>query len=134
MAFTRIRLDNQLTNNFMFFVSGGADGIINENITGGDLGEVEHFWIKEIRVHFSTAFASVEALVLKLSDAIIGSAFNQTFLSAAMLGATDYQWIPDTGDNKGLMFNSGDKLGLTLSMKSGINTAGITVIGWAVAS
>ena len=134
MAFTRIRLDNQLTNNFMFFVSGGADGVINESITGGDVGEVEPFWIKEIRVHFSVAFASVEALVLKLSDAFQGSAFNQKFLSVPMSGVTDYHWIPDTFDGKGLMFDNGDELGVTLSMASGTNIVGITVVGWAVAS
>jgi hypothetical protein len=134
MAFTRVRLDNQLWNQFAFFSSGGTDGGLSETIIGGDASETEHFYIKEVRLHLSVAFVSVEDFIIKLSEAIQGSAYNLILRSQAMLTVKDYQWIPDTGEEKGLLFVSGDTLDIFMSMKSATNVWGLTVLGWAIAS
>lgn len=132
--FTRVRLDNQLYNQFMFFADGGANGPLVESITGGDLNEVEHFYIKEVRLHLSVIFVSTEDFVIRLSDAAAGSAHNLIFISQAMSDVRGFQWLPDTADEKGHLLNSGDTLGFFLSMVSATNIWGLSVIGWAVAN
>lgn len=134
MAFERVRLDNQIYNKFMFFSEGGVNGLLAESVTGGDEGEVEHYYIREVRLHVEPALSIVTDFIVKLSDAIQGSAFNQIFLSQAMNTADNLQWFPNAGDEKGILFNSGDKLGFLMSMTSGVYTFGLVVLGWAVAS
>ena len=125
---TREEPYNELFGFFSFYKTFGADGVMEESITGGGSGEIEGFILKSIRIHCSVAFASVEDFIVKLSDGIQGSSFNQTFISQAMNGITDYEYYPTDS----MRFISGDELGFVMSLVSGTNIIGLNVQGWAV--
>lgn len=121
MAFTERYIDPQRWSHFMFFATGGANGVISEGVAPGKIWKLH-----EIRVHFSTAFASTEYLVGRLSAAR-GSYYNVLLFSAAISGSTDIRYVYSDP----LLFESGDVLYIGHSTKSGVNTTGITMIGWA---
>lgn len=122
MAFTEEFHLPQRWSHFHFYTSGKANGAGTESISIGRLWKLQ-----EIRLHFSTAFASVEDLVVRLS-AVNGSYFNTLFLSQALNAVQDL-WVHYSDP---LLFFSDDQLKLTFSMKSNINGWGLEVIGWAV--
>ena len=130
MAFTSVRLDSQLWAYFTFYATGGANGGIFENLTGGEITN-QYFKITEVRLTLSVVFASVEDFIIKISEAINGSAYNHTFISKAVNGIINYRWVPD---HVPTVIVSGDTLGFAMSMKSAINIWGLEVHGWAVAS
>jgi len=126
MAFTEVYVQPQRWDEFMFFATVGEDGSVSETVAPGVIWK-----LKELRVHLSVAFASVEDLVFRISaDAGQGSAFNFKFLSQAMNGVIDYQYIPAVSD--GMIFQSADLGVITMSGASANNVIGIVVIGWAV--
>ena len=105
-----------------FYKKDDGNGAIGE-----DFGPGKRFRVGEIRVHFSTAFASNEYLVAVLS-AIKGSEHNVVLLSQACFMSTDI-FIHYSNP---LEFLSEDVLRIELSNVSGVNAIGINVIGWAV--
>jgi hypothetical protein len=105
-----------------FYKKDDGDGAIGENFNPGT-----RWKLAEIRVHFSSAFASVEYLTAYLS-ATKGSEHNVVLLSHNCSGSTDiilYYSEPR-------MFLSDDVLRVELSNTSGVNAIGISVFGWAV--
>ena len=124
MAFTseEYQLPERWTH-FSFFASGGVNGAVTESLnpTG------QFFKLAEVRLHFSTAFASVADFIVRLSSAK-GSAHNLILLSQALSSVRDLLWQPD----QELMMLSDDQIVLSWSQASGVNTAGLNVLGWGV--
>lgn len=86
------------------------------------------FTLEEVRLHWSTAFASAESIVLRVSS-IKGSAHNFLLFSHNMNNSTDIRYYY----SQPLRFFSDDQLLLSLSNISHVNTLGIQIIGWAAA-
>lgn len=99
----------------------GVNGKISESVAPGVV------WaLKEFRVHFSTAFISVEYLVLKVSS-ILGAQYKTTIYSQLVSGSTDIFVHYSTP----LVLLSDDHLTVELSMGSGINVLGFQFGTWA---
>ncbi len=124
MAFTEQYLQPQQWNYFTFYATGGADGLITENVNMS-----KTFRLMELRVHCSAAFASVEDLTMRLVSPL-GSQYNLKLVSQPMNGVQDYLWICD--NPQGHLFASGDQVEINLSLVSAENTIGIKAIGWSV--
>jgi hypothetical protein len=124
MALTKTDLDYQRWRNFNYFESGKADGFSQISVNPG-----KPWMLRQVRIHFSSVFASVEDLVLQISS-INGSYFDHLLVSRAMLSADTYivGWDSDV-----LLLFSDDYLNINLSMKSNVNGWGIEVLGWAAA-
>lgn len=124
MSFNKLYQENNRNQQFLFYQSYGVNGAIADNVNPGGKG----WWkLAEIRVHFSTAFVSDNALTIKLSS-ILGSAHDITLYSVNVSGSTDifiYYSYP-------LLFQSDDNILISLATKSGLNVIGFTFIGWAV--
>lgn len=109
---------------FNFFDSAGADGA-ETFVVNPDTRTTMQF--EQLRAHWSTAFASVEDMVVYISSAK-GSAYNLVLLSQALAGITDILFQPE----KKVWLFSGDNLVISFSCASGVNTVGIEVQGWSV--
>jgi len=83
--------------------------------------------LEEIRLHFSTAFASAEYLKIRISS-IKGSAFNIVILSQSLNGVEDLR----VHFSQPLLLFSDDQLIFYISNVSHANVGGLEVIGWAV--
>jgi len=118
---TTVYRENQRWQEFSFFTSGGADGVITDTIALG-----RPFLITDIRAHCSVAFASVEDLTVRIS-AYQGSAYNVAMISQAMNTVQDLFYQPSIS----LTFLSDDHVIINLSLVSGANIVGINVNGWA---
>jgi hypothetical protein len=105
-----------------FYKIDNGNGTISEEINPG-----KRWKLAEIRIHFSTAFASAEYLKAFLS-AIKGSEHNVVLLSHNCSGSTDYILYY----SEPRLFLSDDVLCIELSNASGVNAIGISVFGWAV--
>jgi len=114
----------QNKQHFEFYETGGVDGLRTASLS---LTDSMPFYLEDVRLHLSVVHASVEDLAIRLS-AINGSAFNQIFISQAMLNVKDYMWQPD----RPILFNSGDHLVFSLFIKSAANIYGLSVRGWSV--
>ncbi len=123
MAFTKQKLQYKRFEHFAFFATVGEDGTIEESL---DLTS-KQFYLTEIRVHCSVAFASVEDLTIRMSAAQ-GSAYNLMIISQAMKTVMDVLWQADNS----MHMLSDDDIVFNLSQASGVNVIGITVLGWAV--
>jgi len=124
MAFTQVFVQPQLWTEFSFFAFGGEDGVVNESVAPGVIWK-----FKELRVHLSVIFASVEDLTLTI-DAIQGTAYDTLFLSTAMQNVYDLHYFPPLSE--GMLMLSDDVIVFNLSMASGVNIVGVNVLGWAV--
>ena len=107
---------------FTYFEQAGEDGAYTQAISPG-----RRFRLKEIRLHFSTAFASVEDFTLAMSS-INGSYFNFMLLSQELSGVRDLIYTPDFP----LEFFSDDQIILGLSQVSAVNLFGIEIHGWSI--
>lgn len=122
MALTKVANGPHRWEEFLFYQSYKANGSISDEIVPGKIWK-----LGEIRIHFSTAFASAESLTIRLS-CILGSYYNVKFYSLNVSGSTDiFIHYSDP-----LRFLSDDRLVFTLSMASGVNGVGFQFIGWAV--
>lgn len=117
----------QRWSHFKYFNDYGTDGAETSSVSPS--GGIWAF--KDIRVHLSVAHASIEDLTVYVSAAA-GSAYNIYLVSQAMSDLKDYVFIPDTGDEHGLIMQSDDQLVVNLSLVSATNIIGINVNGWAV--
>ena len=107
---------------FTYFEQAGENGVYSESIAPGT-----RFRLKEIRLHFSTAFASTEDFTIAMSS-VNGSYFNFKLLSQALNTVRDLIWRPD----QPLDFFSDDQIVLGLSQVSAVNLFGIEVHGWSI--
>lgn len=122
MAFSKEYRQPQRWDTFHFYFSGKANGWESQSLAIGKL------WaLKEVRLHFSSTFASTEDFTVTVSS-INGSSFNQILLSEPLNGLRDL--IQQFSDP--LLYFSDDQLVFGASMKSNINGYGLEVIGWAV--
>jgi hypothetical protein len=126
MSFSEKYMDSQRWWDFDFYkaadpATAGTD-LWQDTIAAGT-----PIKLRELRVHCSVAFASAQYLVIRLSDAQLGSAYNVTLLSYAMNGVQDlFVHYSDP-----IFFHSTDNLVIELST-SAANMIGIQAIGWAV--
>ena len=108
---------------FSFFAKGSAvASFINETV------EHNGAWkLAEVRLHFSTAFGSVNYLRLNVS-AINGSSYDTILLSQSLNGVQDLfvQYFEP------VLMVSGDKLRIISSQISVANEYGLQVSGWAI--
>lgn len=111
---------------FDYFVQvGDADtGAVSESMSSPNS---KRWRLKEVRLKFSSTFASVEDFVVEVSS-ILGSYFNQKIVSQALNGVINYYNQFDSA----VPLSASDTLNFTFSMGSGTNIAGIQVFGWAV--
>lgn len=126
MTFTEEYTQYKRWDMFQFF------GQFNTTLPfAGDTASVDPeggvFKLQEIRIRWSTAFASAESIKLYVSS-IKGSEYNTLLFSHNMNNSTDIRYYYSAP----LLFFSDDQLVLSLSNISHANTAGVTVIGWAV--
>lgn len=122
MALTKVTDGPHRWEEFLFYQSYKADGTISDGFGPGKLWRLQ-----EIRIHFSTEFASAESLTVRLSS-ILGSLYNLKFVSLLVSGSVDVWYYY----SQGMRFMSGDTLAFTLSMASGVNGVGFQFIGWSV--
>jgi hypothetical protein len=126
MAFSNFTVEEEILAqqwvDFAFFASNNKAGALNLYVSPGKVWK-----LKEVRVHFSVAFVSVQDFTLNISAAK-GSAYNTKLLSQAMNTVQDLIVYYSTP----LLFLSDDLL--HLSMNAVISTVrGIEVLGqWAV--
>jgi len=124
MSYTEQETAPQRWTNFHFFkqhtialpYTGDTDGVIFS--VPWQLGEV--------RVHWSTAFASGEAMKVFISS-VKGSYFNTLIFSTDMSAIQDYRVTFSD-----MYFFSDDHLVVYFSNVSHVNVAGIEFIGWSV--
>jgi hypothetical protein len=124
MAFTKEFLQPQRWDEFHYYFSGKANGWEDQSLDF--ISEGYRFKVGEVRVHFSSAFASVEDFVMYRS-AINGSMYNNIWISEALNGVRDLVlFFSDP-----LNFFSDDQLVFTGSMVSNTNGYSLEVFGWA---
>lgn len=124
MAFTEYRFGPHRWQHFSFFANGSAvTSFINETV---DIG-VKPWKLAEVRLHFSSVMGSVKYFILRLSS-IIGSSHDAILYSGDLNGVQDL--IIQYSDP--LLFMSGDKLHVWMSVISVANEYGVQVTGWAV--
>jgi len=127
MAFSNFTVEEEIQQqqwvDFAFFATKGI-GAMNLTIYPGKIWK-----LKEVRMHLSVAFGSVQNFIISLSAAK-GSAYNMLLLSQAMNTVSEVNLYYSTP----LLFLSDDHL--NLSMFTSIATVkGIEVIGsWAVSN
>jgi hypothetical protein len=122
MALTKVGDGPHRWEEFTFYNSYKADGTISDGF-----GPAKIWKLTEMRIHFSTAFASAESMTIYLSS-ILGSLYNIKFYSLNVSGSTDIWWQMSSP----LKFFSDDTLVLKLSMASGVNGIGFQFFGWSV--
>ena len=124
MAFTETYIQPKLWDQFHFFDT--VDTTLPFASGTRSVAPGVRFMLQEVRLHWSTAFASAESIVLRLSS-VNGSEYNTLFFSHNMNNSTDIRYYY----SQPLLFFSNDQLVLSLSNISHVNTLGIEVIGWA---
>jgi len=126
MAFAGTLYNYERWQEFDYFVTvGDADtGAVSESLPKK---KKKRWLLKEARIKFSSAYASVEDFVITISS-ILGSYYDQKVVSQALNGIENYLIQFDSVIN----MSASDTINVTMSMKSGTNIAGIQLIGWAV--
>ena len=123
MAFTLSTMPYARQNYFQYFATGdeATNSIMAESLAPG-----YEFEIGKIRIHLSTAHASVVDFIVTTSHHL-GSQYNETLVSQAMNGVQDVLFPPD----RTLKYKYDDTLLFSMVM-SAANTYGIEVSGWAI--
>ena len=124
MAFTKDYRQYKRWDDFHFYFSGKADGWKEQSLNF--VTEGYPYKINEMRLHFSTAFASVEDFIMRVSS-IHGSMYNTIWISEPLNGVRDLVVF----FSQALNFFSDDQIIFAASMKSNINGYGLEVLGWA---
>ena len=127
MAFSNFDSEEEILNrewvDFAFFATKGI-GAMNLSINPGKVWK-----LKEVRMHLSVAFGSVQNFIIKLS-AVKGSAYNTTLISQAMNTIQDLFILYSTP----IVFLSNDCLNVSM-FASMTAVRGFTVLGqWAVSN
>lgn len=121
MALTNEYVGNQRYHDEIYYGFYGEDGTIGDSVAPGAIWK-----LKDIRIHASVAFVSVEYLVMYISAAL-GSAYN-TKIYSANFSDTEDLFIHYSDP---LLFLSGDQIVFELSMASGTNIIGFQFQTWA---
>jgi hypothetical protein len=109
---------------FYFYATGpGGASTVVETMT---LASGVDFTIDDVRIMLSDSHVSAIQAALRLSS-ILGTAYNVTLFSQAMVGISNYFWQP----SQTLYCNAGDQAILTMIV-SAANTWGIYISGWSV--
>jgi hypothetical protein len=124
MAFSTEYNGYKRWDDFHFWFSGKANGWEEQSLSFVD--DAKGFKVKEVRLHFSTAFASVEDFVMYTSS-IKASNFNTIWISEPLNGVRDLVLF----FSQPIQLFSDDQLVFTGSMVSNINGYGLEVLGWA---
>ena len=107
---------------FYFYATGpGGGSTVVEAMTLN-----KAFTLEDVRITLSVSMPSVVACACRLSS-ILGSAYNVTFFSQAMLGLSNYFWQP----SQTLYCLSGDQVIFSMVVSTA-QVWGIYVSGWAV--
>lgn len=124
MSFTGDIEQPDIWNEFNYYSDEtGTDGKLSDSLSS-PTGNRWQF--KELRMHFSTAFASVEDLVIRVSSPR-GSYHNFLILSQAMNGSQDL--LVQYSSPVWLLSN--ESIVVEQSMASGANLFGLQITGWA---
>jgi len=123
MAFTGNLYDYERWQEFDYYVSS-TGGVVNESLSSPN---GKRWKLNEVRIKFSSAFASVEDFVVKISS-ILGSYYDQKLVSVALNGVLNYL----NQFENGIHLSASDTLNVTMSAAAGVNDLGIQLIGWAV--
>lgn len=107
---------------FFFYATGPGGG--STVVEAVDIGH--GFTLEDVRIILSVAHASAIQAACRLSS-ILGSAYNVTFFSQAMVGLSNYFWQP----SQTLYCLSGDQIIISMIV-SDANVWGLYVSGWAV--
>jgi hypothetical protein len=130
MSFTGDWPGYQRWDHFHFYeTENGTNGTLESVLDGSVMGKAYKWKIGEIRMHFSTAFASVEYFKAYVSS-ILGSNHNYVLISQLMSDIVDFRLVFE--DHEHLMLFSDDALRFSFSNASGVNLWGLEVQGWAV--
>ena len=121
MATTLEYIGNNRYHDEIYYGFYGEDGTIGDNVAPGTVWK-----LKNIRIHASVPFVSVETLVMKIS-AGLGSAYNTVLYSANF---SDYEDL-FIHYSEPLTLMSDDQLLFELSMVSGTNIIGFQFETWA---
>lgn len=114
---------------FSFYsTENGTNGKFNESINYVSLGKPRRFYLREIRMHWSSLFASIEYFKVYISS-VLGSNFNYIILSQLMSDIQDFRvtWISDE-----IGCFSDDHIVFEMSCVSGNNLFGLEVKGWSI--
>ncbi len=127
MALSNFTVEEEILSrqwvDFAFF-SQATNGALNLSISPGKVWK-----LREVRIHISVAFASVQDFTLKVS-AVKGSAYNTTLISQAMNTVQDLFILYSTP----IVFLSNDCLNVSM-FASMTAVRGFTVLGqWAVSN
>ncbi len=107
---------------FFFYATGPGGG--STVVEAVDIGH--GFTLEDVRIILSVVHASAIQAACRLSS-ILGSAYNVTFFSQAMVGLSNYFWQP----SQTLYCLSGDQIIISMIV-SDANVWGLYVSGWAV--
>lgn len=121
MTTTLEYLGNNRYHDEIYYGFYGENGTISDSVT-----PATPWKLKNIRIHLSVAFVSVEYLVMRIS-AGLGSAYNTILYSTNLSGSTDVF----IHYSEPLTFLSDDQLVFELSMVSGTNVIGFQFETWA---
>lgn len=111
---------------FTFFATDGNPAAAWDDTMTEDFHPSWPFTLDKIRLHLSTAHASVVSFVVMLSHHI-GSEYNETIISQAMVGVRDvlFQAEPNR------LFHYDDCFNIAMAM-SAANTYGLEISGWQI--
>ena len=126
MAFTKKYLSVARQRYFTFFASDGNPIAAWDDEMDEQFSPSFAFILDKVRLHLSTAHASVVSLTIILSHHI-DSAYNEILVSVAMNGVKDVVYQADPNR----YFHQGDTLSCAMAM-SAMNTFGLEISGWAI--
>jgi hypothetical protein len=126
MAFTEKMLPYSRLKHFQFFATDGDEAVAPDVEFVESMSPSYAYELGEIRLHLSTAHASVVDFMVTISNHM-GSMYNQNILSQAMVGVQDVFLQLDPP----IILHSADTIDFSLVM-SAVNTYGLKVSGWAI--
>lgn len=115
---------------FTFYsTENGTNGSVQQSLNASDLGRAKRFSLKELRMHWSVPFTSIEYLKVYVSS-INGSNFNYVILSQLMSDIQDYRTTWASGEEFTLY--SDDHVVFEMSCGSANNYYGLEIMGWTI--
>lgn len=126
MSFTDKRLPVSKYNYFRFFATDGDSAAAWDDTMDEQFDPSCAFLLDQIRLHLSTAHASVVSFYVIVSNHI-DSAYNEVLISQAMNGVKDVVYQADPPR----LFFPGDTFSIGMAM-SAANKYGLEISGWAI--
>ena len=126
MAFTKKVKPVSKHNYFRFFATDGNAAAAWDDTLDEAFDPSCAFLLDQIRLHLSTAHASIVSFYVIVSNHI-DSAYNEVLVSQAMFGIKDVVYQADPPRT----FWAGDTFSIGMAM-SALNTYGLEISGWAI--